>query len=151
MLGRFIIPAERLHELERYKRDLFVTDEKTFRFSVLAGGGTGEKLALDRLREDAGKVMKFLEQHGDAVRVETLELRLPEETFEAGDPSRTADVLREWASAIALEGLPGREVFVEVESRRREEPGVVDQLMHELPQRCLHSLSLHDYSSQDRP
>ncbi|MGH7227245.1 MAG: hypothetical protein ACRELF_28860, partial [Gemmataceae bacterium] len=76
MLGRFIVPASRLEDLEPYHEELFRVDPP-FAFSVLGRGGANLTEFLTNLRDDLRDVAAFRKRHGDRVSVEVLETRLP--------------------------------------------------------------------------
>jgi hypothetical protein len=92
MLSRFIIPGERLHELESYHDELF-EEERPFRFSVLGK-------ATDTLSDYEQELLQlidfcrsFNEQHGDRVTTEILEIKLPKEAVFSGDADLMQEVL----------------------------------------------------------
>jgi hypothetical protein len=76
MLGRFIIPASRLEDLEPYHEELFGVDPP-FAFSVLGRGGGNLTEFLTNLRDDLRDVAAFRKRHGSRVTVDALETRLP--------------------------------------------------------------------------
>lgn len=76
MLGRFIIPAARLDELESYHDELFSLDPP-FAFSVLGRGGATLPEFLANLRADLHDIAAFRKRHGDRVTVDVMEVRLP--------------------------------------------------------------------------
>jgi hypothetical protein len=112
MLGRFIIPAARLHELEAFRPELFDPASPPFRVSVLLATAAQEQEALAKIKEDAESVRSFLLSLGDQASVEAFEVRLPEESAAAG---RAAAFLNA-AGPILWEGedVPAPELFVEV-------------------------------------
>jgi hypothetical protein len=73
MLGRFILPAARLHEFREAVEHTGV-DTTGWRLSVLASGGTHEAAVADR-----GKIADWAHQHSDnadrASNIDTLEIR----------------------------------------------------------------------------
>jgi hypothetical protein len=75
MLGRFIIPAARLSELDPFVGELFSTPERPLRLSVLTGGGGGD------WREAAAASVKnmrsFTEKHRWSVSIEAVETSCP--------------------------------------------------------------------------
>ncbi|SRR5579871_5285432 len=76
MLGRFIIPASRLEDLEPYHDELFRVNPP-FAFSVLGRGGGTLTEFLGNLREDLRDIAAFRKRHGQCVTVDVLEIRLP--------------------------------------------------------------------------
>ena len=73
VLGRFIIPAQRLEELEPY----LVLFSETFRVVALGKGGRSEDEYLKNLNRDLNAIETFRTAHGAAVSVESFEARLP--------------------------------------------------------------------------
>ena len=126
MLGRFIIPANRLDELAPYHDELFTAGDVAgsprgtepgagpFRFSLLVGGGDSADLALDELRSEAHRIRAFLDRHGEAVRVELLETRLPRQIATSAESAQTAEFLQAWQSILAGMGLSELELYVEI-------------------------------------
>ncbi len=76
MLGRFIIPASRLEDLEPYHEELFRV-APPFAFSVLGRGGGSLTEFLTNLREDLRDIAVFRKRHGSRVSVDVVETRLP--------------------------------------------------------------------------
>lgn len=76
MLGRFVVPAARLEDLEPYHDELFSVDPP-FVFSVLGRGGGSLGEFLTNLRDDLRDIAAFRKRHGGRVSVEVLETRLP--------------------------------------------------------------------------
>lgn len=73
MLGRFIIPAQRLGELEPHLKAF----PETLRLTALGKGGRSEDEYLKNLDADMVAIEAFRAEHGDAVAVEGFEARLP--------------------------------------------------------------------------
>ena len=73
MLGRFIIPAQRLNELESHLKAF----PETLRIAALGKGGRSEHEYLKNLDADLAAIESFRAAHGDAVTVESFEARLP--------------------------------------------------------------------------
>jgi hypothetical protein len=113
MLGRFIIPAERLAMLARYEEELFGATKEPFRFSVLAGGGEAAKLAWQQLSNQVQEIRLFYQRHGPTVAVEVLEVRLPLEIAAVVQPARVAAFLTELAAVLSEAGLGDLGMFVE--------------------------------------
>lgn len=78
MLGRFVVPAVRLEELEDYHDELFGVDPP-FAFSVLGRGGATFAEFVANLRADLRDIAAFRKRHGERVSVDVLEVRLPAE------------------------------------------------------------------------
>ena len=77
MLGRFVIPATRLHELSPL--DSLFHENPPFVFSVLGRGGkTGDEL-LQGLNDDLRAIAEFRQRHAGRVEVDVLEVKLPDE------------------------------------------------------------------------
>ncbi len=76
MLGRFVIPAVRLADLESYHEELFGS-APPFAFTVLGRGGATFTELLANLRTDLHDIAAFRKRHGDRVSVDVLEMRLP--------------------------------------------------------------------------
>lgn len=76
MLGRFVIPAARLMDLEPYGEELFRAGPP-FAFSVLGRGGATFPEFLANLRADLADIAAFRERHGDRVTVDVFETCLP--------------------------------------------------------------------------
>jgi hypothetical protein len=75
MLGRFIIPAARLGELDAFAH-LF-SSGPPLPLSVLGRGGATREEFLTGLRADAQAVTVFRSRYGDRVAIDVMELRLP--------------------------------------------------------------------------
>jgi hypothetical protein len=73
MLGRFIIPAQRLGELEPHLRVF----SETLRIAALGKGGYSEDEYLKNLDTDIAAIEGFRAAHGGTVAVESFEARLP--------------------------------------------------------------------------
>src|SRR5579875_1465887 len=75
MLGRFIIPASRINELEPYI-SLF-SSSSPLPLSVTGSRSKSAEACLSRLREELEIVADFCARHKDAVQVNVLEQPLP--------------------------------------------------------------------------
>ena len=73
MLGRFIIPAQRLDELESHLKAF----PETLRIAALGKGGRSEHEYLKNLDAALAAIESFRAAHGDAAAVESFEARLP--------------------------------------------------------------------------
>ncbi len=92
MLGRFICPASRLKDLDAYA-DLFAP-ENPFPVSVLGSRGEDADSFQRVFREDLEAVKAFEERHGEGVRADLLETRLPDLVTEAGSDAVAGVLLR---------------------------------------------------------
>jgi hypothetical protein len=88
MLGRFIIPASRLEDLEPYHEELFRVNPP-FAFSVLGRGGGTLTEFLGNLRDDLRDIAVFRKRHGQCVTVDGLEMRLPPDLIDPSLPEST--------------------------------------------------------------
>ncbi|MGH7174617.1 MAG: hypothetical protein ACRELG_30485 [Gemmataceae bacterium] len=123
MLGRFIVPAARLEDLEPYHDELFRVDPP-FAFSVLGRGGGGSLTEfLTNLRDDLRDIAAFRKRHGSRVSVEVLETRLPPDLL---DPHRLESALSLFKT---LRVFPAVGLFPFCEA-----PGQVEELLEQLAQ-----------------
>jgi len=76
MLGRFVCPAARLHELSRFVEELFQAGPP-LAISVLGRSGKGGSDFIADLRADLECLTAFAEQHRNAVKPDVLESRIP--------------------------------------------------------------------------
>ncbi|MHC4944583.1 MAG: hypothetical protein ACYTG7_16315 [Planctomycetota bacterium] len=113
MLGRFIIPAARLKDLEPYDAELFSVNPP-FQFSVLLGAGPLEAESLQAARRGSEEIRSFLERHEGRADVGVLETRFPGETAEAAAPERIGAYLLGLEAALTEAGIQGMELFAEV-------------------------------------
>jgi len=77
MLGRFIIPAARLAELDPFM-ELF-TNVPPLVISTLGRSGQDEPSFLDGLKQDLADVTAFRKKHGESVVIDVMETRIPRE------------------------------------------------------------------------
>jgi hypothetical protein len=75
MLGRFIIPAARLGELEAFPE--LLAEGPPWTISALGRGGATREEFLTGLRADADALSAFRGRYGDRVTIDVVELRLP--------------------------------------------------------------------------
>lgn len=75
MLGRFIIPASRINELDPYVA-LF-SPERPLHCSVVGSKSTDKWDCLQTIGADLENTLSFSERHGDSVKVDVLEFALP--------------------------------------------------------------------------
>lgn len=76
MLGRFICPAAKLVGLEEYRDGPFSVAPPT-RFSVLGRGGDSVDAFRAGLQQDLADIAAFRATHGERIRVDAYETRLP--------------------------------------------------------------------------
>jgi hypothetical protein len=93
MLGRFVIPAARLEDLEPYHDELFRRDPP-FAFSALGRGGASLTEFFTNLRDDLRDIAAFRKRHGDRVAVDVLETRLPPELADPRQPESALSLLK---------------------------------------------------------
>jgi hypothetical protein len=77
LLSRFVCPAARLAELG--PRDALFQSDPPFAFTALGCGGHDVLQFGSGIRADVEAIAAFQERHGERVRVETFEVRLPED------------------------------------------------------------------------
>lgn len=99
MLSRFICPARRLHELEKY-RDGFRAMEEPLQISFLGIGGKNGDEFLAGLEDDLKSVNEFVERNIGIVSVEAYEVRLPEDLIEECNPVRISEFLNKVAEIM---------------------------------------------------
>jgi hypothetical protein len=114
MLGRFIVPAARLEDLEPYHEELFRVDPP-FSFSVLGRGGGSLTEFLTNLRDDLRDIAAFRKRHGGRVNVKVLETRLPPELV---DPEQPESLLSLYKTLLVF---PAVELFPFCEAANRPE------------------------------
>jgi hypothetical protein len=122
MLGRFVIPAARLEDLEPYNDELFHVDPP-FAFSVLGRGGGSLTEFLTNLRQDLRDIAAFRKRHGSRVTVDVLETRLPPDLADPTQPESGLGLYK------TLGIFPVVNLFPFCES-----PGRPEQLLEELAQ-----------------
>jgi hypothetical protein len=120
MLGRFIVPAARLDDLEPYHDELFRVDPP-FTFSVLGRGGGSLTEFLTNLRDDLRDIAAFRKRHGERVRVEVMETRLPPELVNPEEPESLLSLYK------TLRVFPAVDLFPFCEAPGRAEESL-DQL-----------------------
>jgi hypothetical protein len=104
MLGKFVIPATRLQELAAF--DKLFQDNPPFCFSALGRGGKNADEFLQGLAGDLAAIAAFCDRHSNNVRVDVLELKLPEEiTRPANQPLLKSTLVRA-VDAIEAAGPP---------------------------------------------
>jgi hypothetical protein len=98
MLGRFVCPADRLVELDRYVGALFAQGPP-LALSVLAGKGNTFAELHAALHADMKSAAEFQARHGERVKVDVLEIRLPALPAER-PPEALAEALLQTAEII---------------------------------------------------
>jgi hypothetical protein len=120
MLGRFVVPASRLEDLEPYHDKLFAVDPP-FVFSALGRGGATLTEFLTNLRADLRDIAAFRKRHGERVRVDVLETRLPPELADPQQPESALSLVK------TLRVFPEVELFPFCEA-----PGPIEGLLEQL-------------------
>jgi len=113
MLGRFIIPADRLPELAPYDPTLVRPGARPMRYALLAAGGATAAESLDRLHSQTDVAAGFLAEHAGTARIEVIETRLPDNLAAAADRDATAAYLMDFCRLLAETSLAGVDLFVE--------------------------------------
>lgn len=112
MLSRFICPASRLTELERFA-GLFA-EQPPFHFSALGRGGETLVDCLNTLQEDLRDIAAFRERHPQQVEVDMLEVRLPTEVGSSSSSESVARYIQTLLEVMESSGPPSLSVFFEV-------------------------------------
>jgi hypothetical protein len=76
MLGRFIIQAARLDELDEFVDEHFATGPR-LEIAALGRGGADEAAFIDGLQQDLAAIDRFHDRHGRQVAIEVYETKLP--------------------------------------------------------------------------
>ncbi len=122
MLGRFIMPAPRLEDLEPYHEELFRIDPP-FVFSVLGRGGGNLTEFLTNLRDDLRDIAAFRKRHAGRVTVDVLETRLPPDLIDPRLPESALSLFKTLRVFSAVDLFP----FC-------ESPGRPEELLEQLAQ-----------------
>jgi hypothetical protein len=109
MLGRFVIPASRLRDLQPFEH-LFHSGP-SFAFSVVGTADPSHYRA--GLEEDLRALKGFWERHGSRVFADVVEMKLPPHLAEASDPLTTAGRLNDIRAVMEGAGFPDLALFVE--------------------------------------
>jgi hypothetical protein len=115
MLGRFIVPAGRLDELEEAVAP-YLEKDPGWAFSALVGDRAGTAEAVASAADQGRAGAAFEKRVAGSVRLEVLEAPIPVD----GSGPEAGKFLGRLADAFATAGLDGRELFLEVP------PGVDD-------------------------
>jgi len=109
MLGRFIVPAGRLAEMQAAGGGLMDAD-RPWTLSVLVGGRDNAEAAVAAVADQGLAVGSFEDHFGAAARVEVLEAPIPAD----GSGTGVTGFLSRYVDALAGAGLAGRELYLEV-------------------------------------
>jgi len=112
ILGRFVIPAKRLMELEPYHNDLFQT-AAPFTFSVLGPSDSKWADCRKSLDETLASLKAFRQRHGSRVAADVLEMKVPSDCVADSDPKATAERLSDICAIFELAGFADLKVFFE--------------------------------------
>ncbi len=111
MLSRFIIPAARLHELNKYT-DLFSRDDP-FHFSVLGS----KKETVEEFVEEINAVINFCtafcEAHSGSVSTDMLEVKLPPEVVHSQNVSSLKKLMDDTAEQLQAFRFAPNVIFYE--------------------------------------
>ncbi|MCZ7648520.1 MAG: hypothetical protein M5U26_25215 [Planctomycetota bacterium] len=121
MLGRFVIPAARLAELDAFHELLALG--APFGFAALGRGGAAREAWLEGLREDLEALASFLGKHGARARVDVFEVKLPDELLGEAHVDALCDLLTAASEMLEDEGPANLTPFYELARREawREE------------------------------
>lgn len=109
MLGRFIVPAGRLTELQTACTP-FLDAGQAWAFSLLVGGRDRADDALAAAHTQGAAAIAFENRFAGRARIEVLEAPIPVEA----SGNEVTDFLSRYAGAFATAGLQGRELYLEV-------------------------------------
>jgi len=109
MLGRFIVPAGRLAELQA-ACERFLDDGQEWAFSVLVGGRQSSETALTAAEAQGRAAVVFEQRFAGRARIEVLEAPVPVDA----SGQDVGDFLQRYVGAFADAGLEGRELYLEV-------------------------------------
>ncbi|PAU95186.1 hypothetical protein CK503_03025 [Aliifodinibius salipaludis] len=94
MLSRYIIPAGRLGELKPYGKTLFA-EADPFSFSILGKRTETVSDYKEHIKDIVAALEQFYADHGDRVKTDVLEIKLPREAVFANDDDLLADIYEE--------------------------------------------------------
>lgn len=109
MMGRFIVPAGRLSELETACAK-YLDDGQEWAFSLLVGGRDNATGALAAVEAQGAAAGAFTERFGGRANIEVLEAPVPADASGID----VTDFLQRYSGAFAATGLQGRELYLEV-------------------------------------
>ncbi len=111
MLGRFIIPASRLAELEEHRTRF--SPALALDVSALGRGGASRDELIENLRRDSAEILAFLKSFDRRGSVGVLEVKLPAETLQRGEAGAVTRLVVE--SAAILESAHPIEIWPFIE------------------------------------
>lgn len=109
MLGRFIVPAGRLAELEESCAG-YLDEGQDWKFSVLVGGRDDAESALATVAAQGRAAAAFLQRFEGRARIEVLEAPVPVD----GSGTNVGEFLGRYADSLASAGFTERELYLEV-------------------------------------
>ncbi|MFH0881554.1 MAG: hypothetical protein V2A56_01065 [bacterium] len=116
MINTFVVPANRLSELADHSGHFYTNPP--YRFTITGRGGTAMGDFLSGSDKDLMDARRFLEIHGDYVRIERYEVRLPEDVLEGVSSRRMGDILAGVVDRLesSLQAQP--RIFIEASWRK---------------------------------
>jgi hypothetical protein len=112
MLGRFVIPAARLGELEPFSEIL--QQDPPMSFAVLGRGGATSDEFQRGFADDLQCIADFRERHGDKVNVDVFELKLPDDMVQPQNHHAACYTVVRMADMIEAQGPPALTLFFEI-------------------------------------
>ena len=109
MLGRFIVPAGRLAELEETCAR-YLDEGQEWTFSALVGGRDDAASALAAVAAQGRAAAAFLQRFEGRARIEVLEAPVPVD----GSGTNVGEFLGRYVDSLASAGLTDRELYLEV-------------------------------------
>ena len=113
MVARFVIPAVRLPELERYHDELFSQGDEPYQFSVLTRSGGHRDAFIEGVEADLEEIRTFRERHGERVVVDAMEIRLSPDLAEQVPEAELRGGLDEVADRVERVVPGGAQLFFE--------------------------------------
>lgn len=144
MLGRFICPAARLHELRTFADDIGKLPGP-LSLSLLGRGGANAKEFSEGVRADIADALKLRAHLGDRIAVETYEMKLPAALCQPSVENELFALVRATSSLWQTEWQAEVMPFYEPPSASRQTIEVVAGVLarHALPQlRCCAGLKI---------
>lgn len=131
MLGRYIIPAERLSELEPYHDSLF-QEGTPYEFSILGKKTETISEYREHLQYVIDAIDQFYRTHGDRVTADILEIKLPREAVFTNDDGLLLQVYDETAEWMNESELLPNNVFFEgfFEENWKKEIGLILEVLN---------------------
>lgn len=111
ILARFVCPAGRLDEMRAYQ-DRFEA-ASPFRFSILVGDGSRPGALLSSLVSQMRGVADFASASGDAIRIESMELKMPGSVLST-DVITIRHLIDDVVEAVRAVDLSPADIFFEV-------------------------------------